>query len=493
MCLCGKWNLDGTKLRYNFEIDIRILTLRAISFFQTTAGSSIGRFLVVFLNNHFNPQQIGILSGIQNGIGWLASFLWGFIGDCTDRHLLCLLCGLITSTVCINGLVSNIIQDNFWYALSLMSFVTMAGSAGCLFDALTLLILGEKKDKDKHSNNQQEESEDESTKDYGLTRFWGAFGWGLGALICGLLLHLFGENFLFYFYDATYSIPIIIMIISSSYLTYKRHDTIDEKDQRFSALQVPQRGSSVDSNDEKHIDDSGKNRLDTKTFRKNVCTSYGFLFFMNLLLFGICMAFVESYLFLFLINYFHATTILCGCTVAAMVLGELPMFYNSKWLINNIGILGLLSIAHIAYVIRVFGYTLLPQKQEYSWFVLLLEPLHGLTFGGMWIASVEYGSKLAPPSMQGTMQGLINGVWYQLAQCFGTIGGGFIFHHLGPVWMYRMAGFVIAGWMVFFQISLRIIKCCDNSRGIQLLFKTKASESKVQLLNESENKLVNKS
>eukprot|EP01084_Bolivina_argentea_P183846 317177_1 len=444
--MCLGFKLNGNRLIYHCEIDIRILTLRTITFFQTTAYCSIGRFLIVFLNKYFNAQQIGIIAGSRRGIGFFAAFLWGYIGDCTGKHLLCLISGSLMSTILINGYLFTFIGTNFWYALILSIISTICGKSGCLFDALVILILGQG-----------------DTKSYGATRLWGAVGWGFGALLCGALLSKYGESFLFWFYDIINSIPLGIMIISSSYLTIKQYSTHKNEEAAINngMLQEP----IIDK-----LETEQKHKLNSEQFRKNVFTLYGFIFFGNLLLFGTCMAFVENYLFLFLLNYFNASTVLCGLTIVMMVVGEVPMFHWSKLLLNKIGIIGLLSIAHFAYIIRCVGYTLLPQTTYYSWFILFIEPLHGLTFAGMWIASVEYGSKLAGKDMQGTMQGLIAGIYQSLASSIGTVVGGIIYHHYGPVFMYRLSAVIITAWMIFFQVALRVIRLCDDSRGIKLMF-----------------------
>ena len=123
----------------------------------------------MYFNKYFNAQQLGILLELRPGVGFLASFVWGFIGDWTQRHLLCLISGLVISTVAIQWLVSTSSVLIFTF-MALLNIVTIFGASGCLFD-IVLLILGEKKD------------EDGGTKEYGATRLWGALGWGLGALL----------------------------------------------------------------------------------------------------------------------------------------------------------------------------------------------------------------------------------------------------------------------------------------------------------------------
>ena len=47
------------------------------------------------------------------------------------------------------------------------------------------------------------------------------------------------------------------------------------------------------------------------------------------------------------------------------------------------------------------------------WLVLLVEPLHGLTFAGVWTATVEYARRLAKTGTEAKMQALISGTWPQ--------------------------------------------------------------------------------
>jgi len=49
------------------------------------------------------------------------------------------------------------------------------------------------------------------------------------------------------------------------------------------------------------------------------------------------------------------------------------------------------------------------QPHPRPWLVLFVEPLHGLTFAGMWSAAVEYARRLAPQGAEAKMQALVNG------------------------------------------------------------------------------------
>ena len=66
------------------------------------------------------------------------------------------------------------------------------------------------------------------------------------------------------------------------------------------------------------------------------------------------------------------------------------------------------SVHIFSYGLRFLGYFLLTNP----WFVLFLEPLHGITFGLMYAAASSYASSITPPGMHGTIQGLIGGIHF---------------------------------------------------------------------------------
>merc|ERR1712039_509017 len=68
---------------------------------------------------------------------------------------------------------------------------------------------------------------------------------------------------------------------------------------------------------------------------------------------------------------------------------------------------------------RCFLYSLLPAEHPY--FVLFIEPLHGLTMAAVWSCSVEFGKQLAPKGAEARMQALVAGMYYRVAQGIGAI------------------------------------------------------------------------
>ena len=82
--------------------------------------------------------------------------------------------------------------------------------------------------------------------------------------------------------------------------------------------------------------------------------------------------------------------------------------FASGVIIKHVGAVPCLYMAMLAVALRFLGYSLLSNP----WVVLVIEPLHGVTFGIMWAAASTYAAMIAPPGMSATIQGLVSGVHF---------------------------------------------------------------------------------
>jgi MFS family permease len=135
------------------------------------------------------------------------------------------------------------------------------------------------------------------------------------------------------------------------------------------------------------------------------------------------------------------------------VLFEIPIFHIAPELLRRFGAGTLQQIASVAYVIRVVGYTLIPQG--HIAYVLLLEPLHGVTYACSKTSSVDFAAQLMPPGYEASGQGLLS-LFQGLGSVVGLFLGGLMEDTFGPRIMYRsFAGVVLVGSVVFGVASLR--------------------------------------
>ncbi|CEM36518.1 unnamed protein product [Vitrella brassicaformis CCMP3155] len=171
---------------------------------------------------------------------------------------------------------------------------------------------------------------------------------------------------------------------------------------------------------------------------------------LNLFMFGFCMSLVEQYLFLYLVQYFHAPTFLLGLSIFIMTVAELPFFYYAEDVVRLLKPQGVLTLAHVTYAVRVFIYTLIPKSNP--WLVLLCEPAHGITFAAMWCTAVSYANQLAPTGLETLMQGFVGGFYRNLGQGLGCIVWGALWKTVGADVLYRSAATFVLLWSVAFNL-----------------------------------------
>eukprot|EP00472_Partenskyella_glossopodia_P011697 CAMPEP_0197537298 /NCGR_PEP_ID=MMETSP1318-20131121/56438_1 /TAXON_ID=552666 /ORGANISM="Partenskyella glossopodia, Strain RCC365" /LENGTH=534 /DNA_ID=CAMNT_0043095433 /DNA_START=159 /DNA_END=1763 /DNA_ORIENTATION=+ len=169
-------------------------------------------------------------------------------------------------------------------------------------------------------------------------------------------------------------------------------------------------------------------------------------FFISNFAIGYGMALVENLFFLYYKYEVHASYILCGLSVAVTVACELPLFANGKWLLRHTGIFSLMIISMMAYSTRVVGYTFLPDPM----LMLTLEPLHGVTYACMQLASVDYMVQVSPPGLKATGQGLVGAVNRGLGFFVGSVVGGITMQYMGSKFMFWIAaGIVLVAAVIY--------------------------------------------
>ena len=101
-----------------------------------------------------------------------------------------------------------------------------------------------------------------------------------------------------------------------------------------------------------------------------------------------------------------------------------------------------------AYFTRVFGYTMVKSP----WLILLLEPLHGVTYALSKTASVDFITTHTPKGYESTGQALITALRMGVGNLLGLYLGGIIAEGYGQVALYRYAGALVAVVFVLFLL-----------------------------------------
>mmetsp|Transcript_26796 Transcript_26796/g.63900 ORF Transcript_26796/g.63900 Transcript_26796/m.63900 type:complete len:432 (+) Transcript_26796:463-1758(+) len=151
-------------------------------------------------------------------------------------------------------------------------------------------------------------------------------------------------------------------------------------------------------------------------------------------------AVVNDLVFL-LFEYLGSSYTLMSFTVVLTVAFEIPLFQIAPKLLEIFGSPGLLMLASVCYIVRVIGYTLIPAGKT-AW-VLILEPLHGVTYATSQTASVDFAANMVSQSgsealAQGALQFFSGG-----GSVLGVGFGGWMQEKWGPVTMYRGSALVV--------------------------------------------------
>ncbi|MBR0458878.1 MAG: MFS transporter [Victivallales bacterium] len=119
---------------------------------------------------------------------------------------------------------------------------------------------------------------------------------------------------------------------------------------------------------------------------------------------------------------------------------EFPVIFWSKFLIAKIGVKWLFVAALVGTVLRLAGFAL----SNSLVIVILLQPLHALTFGAFHIATVTYIGELFPASNQGSAQTIYSAVTVGLGGLLGSAICGIILQRHGYTPMYLTSATIAA-------------------------------------------------
>ncbi|CAE7771186.1 MFSD6 [Symbiodinium sp. KB8] len=174
-------------------------------------------------------------------------------------------------------------------------------------------------------------------------------------------------------------------------------------------------------------------------------------FFANITILGAGFSMVEGMLFL-LLQQLQASTFLCGLSVMVTVIFELPIFAYASSLLRRFGTTKLILLAQLAWVIRAVLYS----RMSAAWAVLLVEPLHGVTFALAWVGAIDHVAKpaVSGEGLQASSQGLLTACFLGLGPIIGLLGGGLLFDTVGGHAAYAIfAVFVSVSGLIYWSRS----------------------------------------
>jgi hypothetical protein len=467
----------------------RVLYFSVFTWISLTGG----RFTAPFLEDqvsHWTSAQIGLCLALQQVVGSLTASWAGSAADTQESqrpgtgYALCLGTGIIAGTVLflLHG-ISHILvlegtdsddaenahlhaphwsSSTAWHMSLRMSY-SFASSFVCpVLDGMTLQYL--------------EQTAGRSTDEFGKERLWGAVSWAVTNLVVAYFLDIAGFVI---FYPA--SVVATVFVITTLYLyttTGKNIATaataVVEKQvlrsnqfrKRDSDLMLPDHDEDDESDEDDEFDGIGattseaveEQQLDdiipapssVVLLYSVIGTAYGAAFCLALLTLASGQAVVDGLVFLFFEGLGSSYAIM-GVTVVLTVLFEIPIFHVAPDLLKRYGSGPLLLLAGACYAVRVLGYSLIPNN--HIMYVLVLEPLHGVTYACSTTAAVAFVAQFMPIGYEASGQGLV----YLIRGAGSVTGlwlGGWATDVLGARIMYRgCAVLVFIGMSVFAGVT----------------------------------------
>ena len=367
---------------------------RAFYFVFFFALACLIPFLALYYQSlGLSGQEIGFLAGIIPIITMFGASIWSMISDATGKHRLLFL-------VAIGGVWMSVLlltqATTFLQLIPIvMIYAVFFSPIIPLTDNSVMALLGDR------------------GAEYGRIRVWGAYGWGISAIIIGWITERYGLSWAFVGFLATWVFLL--------YIGYR----------------LPMAVASA----------GGKFWQELKIL---LSERSWFLFLAVALIEAMSLGIFLSFLFLYLEEMGASRTVM-GLSLAVSTLSEIPVFLYSRKLLQRWDSMFLLALSLFFTVIRAFGYV----NMTAPWQVLIISLLHGPTFALMWASGVAYANKMAPPGLGATAQGVFAGIVMGLGSALGAFTGGIIYDAYGAVAAFQWAGIASLTALLLFVLLNR--------------------------------------
>lgn len=385
-----------------------------------------GRFNSLFFQAHgLSDAQIGILFGLSNLVSLASTPLFSVLADkCGSRTRVILYLHII-ATVSFLSLAAALPSIGLIPPSAVFPYILTVRTIYAFFARPNLTILTAvcvAQLKERHGKR--------GGTLFGHERLYGTISWALFSLLQGIGLDFSGMH-VGWVYVANLTLSVVFI---ANLIAYQKANGI--QDSNAVAPQLPS-----DSNESPRERNNDGNLMLLLKTTKQVIFSKGLSsisFFILLACLSMGANVVAMLQFLYFFNELATSTTLCGIAVFVTVLFEVPMFAHGPALLDRFGSVALMVLAAVAYGIRAVGYGIVPL----GWYVILLEPLHGITFAAMQSAGVEYVASFAVGGADATAQSVFTLV-RTLAGVVGVSIGGVIMQRFSGRVLYLCFGILV--------------------------------------------------
>lgn len=385
--------------------------------------SFFSRFTVLIYQHYgLSAKEIGIMSLLGIIASIPGSSFWGYVADWTGRRKLTLVCCIsacagLQTLLCLAPLLPSHEWRFAYCCMVNIAYTMVRGNDYGQLRGLTMRALSRCGRPDA----------------YGTLRLWGAVSYGMAHPLIGFMMDFSSYSILFLFVgnavSALFTVLSIIFLLRTSWT--------DEDTEESSGLVASQEPASDRKVSMRHL-------IRIICAR---CEIVAWLLCAAAQAMG--MQHVFTFLFMFMGEQFHSSQLLMGLSVTLTVIFEIPIFAYGEQLVPKLGPTNLIVIAMLSFLVRVFGYTIVPN----TYAMLALEPLHGVTYACFMLATVHYLNAHVPMYMVSSAQGFMSSVC-AVGSAVGAVVGGIVMDSPnGGVQLFRADSYVMASVLIMFLLS----------------------------------------
>jgi PPP family 3-phenylpropionic acid transporter len=368
----------------------------AFNFLQYVAIFFLLPFFVLYYQElGFTGTEIGLLTGIGPIITLFFTPIWTGLADATQRHRLLMSIGIL-------GVVLSAFAYPFLNAFMPVFIVTILFNVFLapltpLADSATMYMLADEKEM------------------YSRIRLGATLGYGVAALIAGVLVNNYGLKVAFW---GCATVSLLLFIVSQK-LVYGQLVTDNPLKGRVRALLTNPRW---------------------------------ILFLVVAFAGGVAIAVFNSYLFPYM-GELGADESIMGLALVIGTISEIPVLFFGNKLIKYLSPYRLLMLSLAAAGIRM----LLFAASRTPTMILVIQMFNGLTLSIMWVAGVSYANENAPEGMSATAQGLFNMMALGIGGAVGGFIGGPLLESVGGRGLYFIFGLAVLVIVAIVALLYRVL------------------------------------
>ena len=370
----------------------RPLTSLWLSYFIYWAGAAaVMPYISVYYESvHLKGSQIGLLSSIPYFLSMVSSIIFAFISDISKQHKLVL-------RLCTAGMIVVMFifpsANNFAALLPVVLLNAVINAPfNSIMDQSTLVSL-------------------ENPQNYGSIRVGGSIGWGIMALVTGLVID--------HFYLGLKSIFFINIIFLLIYL--------------LNTFNLPEKEDA---------DPDPQDRASVKKIWQMLRQPGYMPFLLTIIVWGFCNSSILSFQFLHIKSLGGSSTLM-GISLSISLVGEIIAFIFASRLQAKLGPQRMVLLAYVVLFCWLTGLYLIRDPN----LIPIFQIFGGAGYAMVQSGSVAYVNRRAPRELGTTAQAIRGGVYSGFGIGTGTLLCGVIYEVSGSVTLFRIMSYLaVAGF-----------------------------------------------